>query len=160
MRLNQLRSLCAIVDHGLNISRAASAMHTSQPGISKQIRLLESELGTPLLKRRTRRVVGLTAAGKDILSAARRILLETDAIRRKVGEVPVSMTVATTPVQARHVILPALKEFAKRHAKTELSIRQVSPTTCAQLVAAGEVDIGLAARPVAHIRDVTYLRCG
>ena len=81
MKLNQLRSFCEIVDHGFNISHAAKAMHTSQPGISKQIRLLEEEVGTPLFERSARQVLGLTDAGSNSLAAARRVLLEMQAMR-------------------------------------------------------------------------------
>ena len=64
MNLQQLRYLCAVVDHGLNVSVAADALFTSQPGISKQIRQLEDELGVPIFIRQGKRLAALTAGGE------------------------------------------------------------------------------------------------
>src|SRR5258705_11206436 len=82
MNLQQLRYLCAVVDKGLNLSKAAEALFTSQPGISKQIRLLEEEVDAVLLARHGNRVTGLTEPGRRIVDLARRVLLESDKKRR------------------------------------------------------------------------------
>ena len=82
MNLQQLRYLCAIVDHGLNVSAAAESLFTSQPGISKQIRQLEDELGVPIFIRQGKRLTTLTAGGEVIVASARRALQELNNLRR------------------------------------------------------------------------------
>jgi len=82
LNLQQLRYLCAIVDHGLNVSAAAESLFTSQPGISKQIRQLEDELGVPIFIRQGKRLTTLTAGGEVIVASARRALQELNNLRR------------------------------------------------------------------------------
>src|SRR5215475_13293981 len=86
MKLQQLRYLCGIAREGFSMSRAASALGTSQPAISKQISLLESELGVDLLIRKSNRILGLTAAGEAIIAAARRTLWEAENLERMTAE--------------------------------------------------------------------------
>ena len=81
MKLLQLRYLVAIVDNGFNITAAANRLYTSQPGVSKQLLLLEDELGVPLFRRRGKRLTGLTAAGEEIIAHVRLIMSEVDSIR-------------------------------------------------------------------------------
>lgn len=81
MKLQQLRFLIAIVDHGLSVTNAAQALYTSQPGVSKQIRLLEDELELQLFVRHGRRIVSLTPAGEQITAQARRALAEIRQIK-------------------------------------------------------------------------------
>ena len=117
VNLQQLRYLCAIVDHGLNVSDAAEALFTSQPGISKQIRQLEDELGVARL-----RAPGQAASprsrrpAKRVVATARRALREIENLKR-VGEEFRSedagtLAIATTHTQARYVLPPVLQEFA------------------------------------------------
>src|SRR5438067_13515025 len=82
VNLQQLRYLCAIVDHGLNVSDAAEALHTSQPGISKQIRQLEDELGVRVFVRQGKRLASLTPAGESVVATARRALREIGNLKR------------------------------------------------------------------------------
>ena len=82
MNLQQLRYLHGIAEQGFNISRAAAALHTSQPGISKQIRLLEQEIGIAILARKGNRIVGVTEPGQAILDIARRMLHDAESLRR------------------------------------------------------------------------------
>ena len=82
MNLQQLRYLCAVVDHGLNVSVAAEALFTSQPGISKQIRQLEDELGVPIFIRQGKRLTALTAGGEVVVATARRALQELNNLKR------------------------------------------------------------------------------
>ena len=81
MTLQQLRFLCEIVRQGLRLSQAATVLHTSQPGVSKQIKLLEKEIGVVILKRRRNRILGLTDAGRDIVRFAENALQEVQTIR-------------------------------------------------------------------------------
>ncbi|MBT8083978.1 MAG: LysR family transcriptional regulator [Woeseia sp.] len=81
MKLQQLKYLLAIVDNGLNITAAAERLYTSQPGVSKQLKLLEEELGTKLFERKGKCLVGTTAVGEKIVERARLVMREVDQIR-------------------------------------------------------------------------------
>src|SRR5712671_4374825 len=76
MKLQQLRYLTEVVRRGLNVSEAAAALHTSQPGVSKQIRALEDELGSDIFVRQGRRFTAITDAGREIVPAIERILAD------------------------------------------------------------------------------------
>lgn len=164
MKLQQLRSLCEIVDQGLNVSRAALALHTSQPGISTQVRMLEQDLGVVLLERRSTRIVGLTEAGQAMLPAARRILFEAEYMHRTARELQTDessrrLVIATTHTYANHTVLPAFKRFSGKHPKISLRLRQGSPTQVAKMVGSGDVDIGVLAEPIARAAGVHYAPC-
>ena len=121
MNLQQLRYLCAVVDHGLNVSVAAEALFTSQPGISKQIRQLEDELGVPIFIRQGKRLTALTAGGEIIVATARRALQELSNLKRVGAEFKSedtgTLSIATTHTQARYVLPPVLKRFSERYPK-------------------------------------------
>jgi LysR family cys regulon transcriptional activator len=164
MKLQQLRSLCEIVDQGFNVSRAASALNTSQPGISAQLRILEQELGVVLLERRSTKIIGLSEAGMAMLPAARRILFEAEQMRRKAREVQRSeaskrLVIGTTHTHANYTVLPTFRKFTKDNPKIVLQLRQSSPTQIAQMVATGEVDIGIASEPITKALGVSYVPC-
>ena len=110
MNLQQIRYLCAVVDHGLNVSVAAEALFTSQPGISKQIRQLEDELGVPIFIRQGKRLTALTAGGEVIVATARRALQELNNLKRVGAEFKAedvgTLAIATTHTQARYVLPP------------------------------------------------------
>jgi LysR family cys regulon transcriptional activator len=82
MKLQQLKYFLAIVDNGLNITAAADRLYTSQPGVSKQLKLLEEELGLKLFIRKGKSLDGLTTAGHQLIGRARLIMQEVDNIRR------------------------------------------------------------------------------
>ena len=164
MNLQQLRYLHTIAGEGFNISRAAQALHTSQPGISKQIRLLEREAGVDILIRRGNRVVGVTEPGEAILAVARRMLQDAETVRR-IGEdhsrkSKGRMVVATTHIHARYVLREVIRDFIRRHPAVRLVLRQGSPSQVAQLVAAGEADIGVSSEPPGEpMPDLISLPC-
>ena len=163
MNLQQLRYLQAIAGEGFNISRAADALHTSQPGISKQIRLLEREAGVDILVRRGNRVVGVTEPGEAILAIARRMLQDADSVK-KIGEdfsrkSRGRMVIATTHIHARYVLREFIRDFMRRHPAVTLMLRQGSPSQVAQLVEAGEADIGVSSEPPGQpVTDLVSLR--
>lgn len=163
LKLQQLRYLCEIVDRGLNVSRAAAALHTSQPGVSKQLRLLEEELGAVLMERRGTRVIGLTEAGRAALPAARRMLLDAENLRRQTREVAAPgksrLVIATTHTHARYAVLPVFERFIRRHPQVALELRQASPQRIAQMVAAGDADIGIATEPVEEVTGLSRTPC-
>src|SRR3954471_15896556 len=128
MKLQQLRYLREVVRRGLNVSEAAEALYTSQPGISKQIRMLEDELGVQILVRHGKRVVDLTEPGRIIVDIADRMLKDADNLRavgQEFGKEDTgALSLATTPTQARYALPPVIQQFIKRHPKVRLSLRE------------------------------------
>jgi LysR family cys regulon transcriptional activator len=147
MKLQQLRYLVEVARHGLNVSEAAQALHTSQPGISKQIRLLEEELGVALLVRHGKRVTELTEPGRLVLGVAERMLQDADNLKqigREYGkEGAGSLTIATTHTQARYVLPPVIQRFRRSYARTRLSLREGSPEHILALLQVGAADLAI-----------------
>jgi LysR family cys regulon transcriptional activator len=164
MKLQQLRYLCGIAREGFSMSRAASALGTSQPAISKQISLLESELGVDLLIRKSNRILGLTAAGEAIIAAARRTLWEAENLERITAEFTKKgsgrLVIATTHMYARYVLRPVIKDFMGRHADVQLVLRQGMPAMIAQWVASGAADIGFSGRSFEPHEELLFLPRG
>jgi len=163
VNLQQLRYLCAIVDQGLNVSDAAEALHTSQPGISKQIRQLEDEIGVPVFVRQGKRLASLTPAGEAVVETARRALREIDNLR-KVGaeyksEDTGTLAIATTHTQARYVLPPVLRKFAARYPKVKLVLHQGNPVQVAEHTSRGEADVGIATEALESFRELATLPC-
>ena len=157
MKLQQLRYICEVARQNLNLSSAAEVLHTSQPGISKQIRSLEEELGVDIFVRHGKRVVAVTEPGKAILDIAQRILKDAENLKQ-VGEQFTEedkgrLTIATTHTQARYALPHVVQRFTKRYPDVRLSLRQGSPTQISEMVASGELSA-----PVVIGRD--HLDCG
>ncbi len=148
MKLQQLRFLVEVVDSDLNVTIAAQRLFTSQPGVSKQLRLLEEELGVTIFERAGKRFTGLTPAGTAIVRSARRVLLEADNFKRVGEEVrdesSGTLTVVTTHTQARYVLPLVVAEFIRRFPQVRLSIREGHPASVAEAVQRGEAEIGIA----------------
>ncbi len=163
MNLQQLRYLHEIVRQGLKISDAADALYTSQPGVSKQIKLLEDELGIEIFVRNGKRIAAVTAPGKAILEIAERILHDTDNLRQVSEEFRARdsgmLSVATTHTQARYALPPVVKAFIKRYPKVRLNLHQGNPTQIARQVQSGEADIGIATESLALYDDLVTLPC-
>ncbi len=163
MKLQQLRYICEVARHGLNLSHAAEALFTSQPGISKQIRSLEEELGVDIFVRHGKRVVAVTEPGKAILEIARRMLNDVENLRQ-VGEEFTEedkghLTIATTHTQARYALPHVIQRFTKRYPGVRLSLRQGSPTQISELVTSGEADIAIATEAIELYEDLVMLPC-
>lgn len=163
MKLQQLRYLREVAKRGLNLSEAAETLHTSQPGISKQIRQLEDELGVDILVRHGKRVVDMTEPGRVILGIAERILQDTENLKqvgREFGaEGTGSFTIATTHTQARYALPPVITRFSRRYPKVRLSLRQGSPQDIAELVKSGEADIAIATEAIGFYDGLVLLPC-
>lgn len=148
MTLQQLKYLVAIADSGLNITAAAERLYTSQPGISKQLKLLEQELGVQLFTRKGKSLTAITPAGKDVIGRARRIMREVENIRNLAsdlsGEQEGTLSIATTHTQARHVLPDVIREFRERYPKVNLELQQGTSEQIAELVAANRVDFAIA----------------
>ena len=131
MKLQQLRYLTEVVRRGLNVSEAADALHTSQPGVSKQIRALEDELGIQVFARHGKRLVAITEPGKAVVAIAERILAEAQNLRRageefsndQVG----TLTIAATHTQARYALPQVVRRFKQVYPKVHLVLHQASP---------------------------------
>jgi len=148
MTLQQLKYLLAIADSGLNITAAAERLYTSQPGISKQLKLLEQELGVQLFTRKGESLTAVTPAGRDVIGRARRIMREVENIRNLAsdlsGEQEGTLSIATTHTQARHVLPDVIREFRERYPKINLELHQGTSEQIAELVTANRVDFAIA----------------
>lgn len=148
MKLQQLKYLLAIVDNGLNITAAAERMYTSQPGVSKQLKLLEEELGMQLFSRKGKSLGGITPAGERVIERARVIMQEVDNIRSLASdyyeEEEGSLSIATTHTQARYVLPEVIAEFRKRFPNISLNLHQGTSEQIADMVAANNIDFAIA----------------
>lgn len=163
MKLQQLRYLCEVVRRGLNVSEAAEALHTSQPGVSKQIRLLEEELGTKILVRHGKRVVEVTEPGRLILDIAERMLQDAENLKQVAREFGAqgsgSLVIATTHTQARYALPQVIQRFIQRYPKVRLSLREGSPRQISELILSGEADIAIITEAHELHRDLVMLPC-
>ncbi|MBK7421734.1 MAG: HTH-type transcriptional regulator CysB [Propionivibrio sp.] len=163
MKLQQLRYLVEVARCGLNVSEAAEVLYTSQPGVSKQIKLLEDELGVIVFERSGKRLTAITEPGKRVLEIAERILQEADNIKR-VGEEYAggdsgSLVLATTHTQARYALPFVVRNFIERHPKVRLSMHQGSPTQIAEWTLKGEADIAIATEALDQYPQLVMLPC-
>jgi LysR family cys regulon transcriptional activator len=163
MTLQQLRYFCEVVRRDMNISKAAQALHMSQPGLSRQLQLLEHELAVELFVRNRKRLVRLTPAGEEIHHNAERTLESarniTQAALDHSGERLGSLTIATTHTQARYALPDVIRRFKLRYPQVQLSLRQGTPADVSQLVSSGTADIGIATEPVEPLAEVLLLPC-
>jgi LysR family cys regulon transcriptional activator len=163
MKLQQLRYLCEVANQGLNLSKAAETLHTSQPGISKQIRLLETELEVDIFVRNGKRVVNVTPPGRAILEIAERMLRDARNLKQVgqdyANEATGSLTIATTHTQARYALPPAIKHFTARYPKVKLILRQGNPTQISELVTSGDADIAIATEAIELFDELVMLPC-
>jgi LysR family cys regulon transcriptional activator len=163
MKLQQLRYICEVEKRNLNLSQAADALFTSQPGISRQIKALEEELGVDIFIRHGKRLVAVTEPGQAILEMARRVLMDLDSLKQ-IGEEFTqedvgSLTIATTHTQARYALPPVIKQFREKYPAVRLSLRQGSPTQISELTASGEADIAIATEAIEHYSNLAMLPC-
>jgi LysR family cys regulon transcriptional activator len=148
VKLQQLRYIVEIQRQGLNVSEAAETLFTSQPGISKQVKLLEDELGISIFERSGKRFTGLTEPGKVVLNIAERILREAENLKRASAEFATGDTgrlvLAATHTQARYALPLVVRDFVAQHPTVKLELHQGSPTQIAEWVVNGEADLGIA----------------
>jgi LysR family transcriptional regulator, cys regulon transcriptional activator len=151
------------VDNGLNVSEAAEALYTSQPGISKQIRQLEDELGLRVFVRQGKRLTSLTPAGDVVVATARRALREIANLKRVADEFRMEdagvLGIATTHTQARYVLPPVLQQFSARFPKVRLVLHQGNPVQVAEQTSSGDVDVGIATEALGDFPELVTLPC-
>ncbi|MFN9006186.1 MAG: CysB family HTH-type transcriptional regulator [Betaproteobacteria bacterium] len=163
MNFQQLRSMRETVRQGFNLTLVAERLATSQPGVSRQLKELEDELGVELFVRAGRRLLGLTEPGKTALPIIERLLLEHENLRRAGADFARAdeglLTVAATHTQARYALPAAVKDFCAAHPRVSLHLQQGSPRQIGQQVASGEVDLGVATEALADFPDLVALPC-
>jgi LysR family cys regulon transcriptional activator len=163
MNLQQLRYVREVARCGLNVSDAAESLYTSQPGVSKQIRLLEEELGVEIFVRRGKRIVEVTEPGRQVLAIADRLLRDIDNLKQVGSEFSDQATgrlaIATTHTQARYALPRVIQQFVQRYPGVRLSLRQGSPTEICRYVIAGEADIAIATEAIEHYEELVMLPC-
>jgi LysR family cys regulon transcriptional activator len=163
MNLQQLRYVSEVVRRNLNVSEAAQALHTSQPGVSKQIRALEDELGTPIFVRQGRRFASLTDAGREVVAAVDRILAEMANLRAVAEEfanhMKGSLAVAVTHTQARYALPAVVSAFTKRYPDVKLKLLQGNPRQLARMVIAGEADVAIATEALDEYPELVTVPC-
>jgi len=148
MKLQQLRYLAAVAQNGLNITAAAEKLHTSQPAVSKQLKLLEDELGFQIFVRDGRNLARITAAGQQVIDRAVGILREVRNIKaisddmREEGRG--TLSIGTTHTQARYVLPPVIKRFRERYPDVRLHLHQGTSEQIAELAALGRIDFAIA----------------
>lgn len=163
MNLQQFRYVREVCKRDLNVSEAAAALHTSQPGVSKQIRSLEDELGVAIFVRQGRRFTSLTDAGREIAARIDTILAEV-ANLKAVGEeygLPGRghLSVAVTHTQARYALPSVVTEFKRRYPDVKLKLLQGNPHQLAGMVLAGEADIAIATEALDEYEQLITLPC-
>ncbi|AEJ03114.1 transcriptional regulator, LysR family [Nitrosomonas sp. Is79A3] len=163
MKLQQLRYLCETASQDMNLSKAAKKLHTSQPAISKQIQMLEDELGVDIFLRNGKRIVQITPPGQLIIKTATRMLRDADNLRKIAeeftNEAGGTLTIATTHTQARYALPPVIKRFTERYPKVKLILRQGSPMQISALVTSGEADIAIATEAFEQFPELILLPC-
>jgi LysR family cys regulon transcriptional activator len=163
MNFQQLRSVRETVRQGFNLTLVAQALHTSQPGVSRQIKELEDELGVELFVRAGRRLLGLTPPGQAMLPIVERLLQDADNLRRAgaeyAGQDRGLLTVAATHTQARYALPTAVRDFRATHPGVTLHLLQGSPRQIAQMVLDGQADLGIATETLADVPGLVTLPC-
>ncbi len=163
MKLQQLRYVWEVAQHNLNVSVTAESLYTSQPGISKQIRLLEDELGVPIFQRSGKHLTEITPAGKEIIEVAGEIMARVANIRniaqehkdKERGE----LSIATTHTQARYVLPAVIHKFMQRYPDVSLHMHQGTPVQISELASKGVVDFAIATEALELFDNLVMMPC-
>ena len=163
MNFQQLRSVRETVRCGFNLTEVANVLHTSQPGVSRQIRELEDELGIELFVRAGKRLTGLTEPGGHVLPIIERILQDSHNLRQAsqeyVAQQSGTLSIAATHSQARYALPTAVQEFRLQFPDVKLHLHQGSPRQVAEMLLSGEADIGVATEALAGYEQLVTLPC-
>ncbi|MWJ27755.1 HTH-type transcriptional regulator CysB [Halomonas sediminis] len=163
MKLQQLRYIWEVSRHNLNVSATAQSLFTSQPGISKQIRLLEDELGVEIFARSGKHLTRVTPAGEAIIELAGRVLRLSENIKQVAQEHSDehrgSLSIATTHTQARYALPPVISEFTRKYPDVALHMQQGTPKQIAQMVSEGQADFAIATESLELFTDLILLPC-
>ncbi|MGZ3238477.1 MAG: CysB family HTH-type transcriptional regulator, partial [Burkholderiaceae bacterium] len=163
MNFQQLRSIREATRCGFNLTEVANVLFTSQPGVSRQIRELEEELGVDIFERNGKRLTGLTDPGKGIVQIIDRLLLEAENLQQASqeysGKKSGTLTVATTHTQARYVLPNVVRAFRTAFPEVRIALQQSSPEHIAEWVLSGKADIGIATEGLSQFDDLVSFPC-
>ena len=163
MKLQQLRYIWEVSRHNLNVSATAQSLFTSQPGISKQIRLLEDELGVEIFARSGKHLTRITPAGQAIIELAGQVLRLAENIKdvaqEHSDERRGSLSIATTHTQARYALPPVIRDFTRKYPDVALHMQQGTPKQIAQMVSDGQADFAIATESLDLFNDLVLLPC-
>ncbi|MEW5007967.1 transcriptional regulator CysB [Cycloclasticus sp. 46_83_sub15_T18] len=163
MKLQQLRYIWEVSKNNLNVSATAETIYTSQPGISKQIRILEDELGIPIFIRNGKHLTDMTPAGKKIIAIAGEMLMQVENIKNIAKEFrdesKGQLSIATTHTQARYALPPVIKSFMQDLPEVSLDIQQGTPVQISEMVSQGKVDIAIATEAIELFDNLIMLPC-
>jgi len=163
MKLQQLRYIVEVANHSLNVSATAESLYTSQPGISKQVRMLEDELGVQIFERSGKHLTQVTPAGRDILRIAQEILSKVESIKSVAGQFTNpdqgTLNISTTHTQARYALPEVFSKFIKRYPQVSLHMHQGSPSQLSESVAKGTTDFAIATEALHLYEDLVMLPC-
>lgn len=163
MNFQQLRSIREASRRGYNLTEVANALFTSQPGVSRQIRELEDELGVEIFERNGKRLIGLTDPGKAVLQIIERLLLEAENLQQAgadyAGRQTGTLTIATTHTQARYVLPKVVQSFRTAFPDVRIALQQSAPEHIAAWVISGKADIGIATEGLSQFDDLVSFPC-
>lgn len=163
MKLQQLRYIWEVAHHDLNVSATAQSLYTSQPGISKQIRLLEDELGVEVFSRSGKHLTRITPAGERIIATAGEILRKVDSIKQIAQEFSNerkgTLTLATTHTQARYALPPIIQKFIKNYPDVSLHMHQGTPMQICEMTVDGTADFAIATEALELFSDLVMMPC-
>ncbi|WP_419810525.1 HTH-type transcriptional regulator CysB [Bacterioplanoides sp.] len=163
MKLQQLRYIWEVAHHDLNVSATAQVLYTSQPGISKQIRLLEDELGVEIFARSGKHLTRITPAGEAILQVAGEILRKVESIKQVAqefsDETKGSLSIATTHTQARYALPPVIEGFMQKYPEVSLHMNQGTPMQISEMAANGTTDFAIATEALELFSDLIMMPC-
>ncbi|MGL6259731.1 HTH-type transcriptional regulator CysB [Vibrio sp. WXL210] len=163
MKLQQLKYIVEVVNHNLNVSATAESLYTSQPGISKQVRLLEDELGIQIFERSGKHLTKVTSAGEEIVSISQEILGRVESIKAVAGEHTHpergALNISTTHTQARYALPEVIKGFTTRYPNVSLNMHQGTPSQMSEAIAKGTANFAIATEALHLYQDAIMLPC-
>lgn len=163
MNFQQLKAVREAIRCGYNLTGVAAVLHTSQPGISRQIRELENELGIDIFVRAGKRLTRLTPPGEAVLPIVERLLLDADNLKRVGADFNAQssgrLSIAATHSQARYALPTVVRDFRAVYPDVTLVLHQGSPKQVADMLLSGEADIGVATEALAHYEPLVALPC-
>ncbi|WP_026349480.1 HTH-type transcriptional regulator CysB [Arsukibacterium perlucidum] len=163
MKLQQLRYIVEVLNHNLNVSATAESLYTSQPGISKQVRMLEDELGIQVFGRSGKHLTHVTPAGRDVIEIAQQILAKVESIKAVAKEHTLpdqgKLNIATTHTQARYALPSVISGFMQKYPKVSLHMHQGSPQQISEAASRGEADFAIATEALHLYGDLVMLPC-
>ena len=163
MKLQQLRYIVEVLNNNLNVSATAESLFTSQPGISKQVRMLEDELGIQIFGRSGKHLTHVTSAGNEVINIATQILSKVEAVKAVAREHTQPdegrLRIATTHTQARYALPEVIQGFIKKYSKVSLHMSQGTPAQISDAASKGDADFAIATESLHLYNDLIMLPC-